>query len=58
MLATAMHRSSSFPSYFLILMRSFTGYYGYLEHNLSAPRVPVSAEGCGEVTALSSIGRF
>ena len=31
----------SFPSYCLILMRSFAGYYGYPEHDLPAPRVPV-----------------
>ena len=48
----------SFPSYCLILMRSFTGYYGYPEHDLPAPRVPVSIEGCREVKALRSIGRF
>ena len=48
----------SFPSYCLILMRSFAGYYGYPEHDLPAPRVPVSAEGCGEVAALRLIGLF
>ena len=48
----------SFMSYCLILMRSFTGYCGYPEHNLPALRVPVSAKGCGEVAALCSIGRF
>ena len=49
---------SIIPSYCLILMHSFAGYYGYPEHDLPASRVPVSAEGCGEVAALRSIGRF
>ena len=35
----------SFPSYCLILMRSFASYYGYPEHDLPALRVPVSAKG-------------
>ena len=48
----------SFMSYCLILMRSFTDYYGYPKHDLLAPRVPVSAEGCGEVVALRSIIHF
>ena len=48
----------SFPSYCLILMGSFAGYYGYPEHDLPTPRVPVSAKGCGEVATLHSIGRF
>ena len=48
----------SFMSYCLIIMHSFAGYYGYPEHNLPAPRVLVSAEGCGEVKALRSIGYF
>ena len=48
----------SFSSYFLILMRSFAGYYCYPEHDFPASRVPVSTEGCGEVVALCSIGRF
>ena len=48
----------SFQSYCLILMRSFTGYYSNQEHDLLAPRVLVSAVGCGEVTALRSIDLF
>ena len=48
----------SFLSYCLILMRSFAGYYGYSEDDLPAPRVPVSAEGCGEVASLRLIGCF
>ena len=48
----------SFLSYCLILMRSFVGYYDYLEHDLPEPRVLVSAEGCGEVATLRSIGHF
>ena len=48
----------SFSSYFLILMRSFAGYYDYLEHDLPALRVPFSIEGCGEVATLRSIGHF
>ena len=48
----------SFSSYCLILMRSFAGYYDYPEHDLPAPRVPISAEGCREVATLSSINRF
>ena len=31
----------SFPSYFLIQMRSFVGYYGYSDHDLPPPRVPI-----------------
>ena len=38
-------------------MRSFADYYGYLEHDLPTSRVLVSAEGCGEVATLCSIGR-
>ena len=34
-----------FPSYCLILMRSFAGHYGYLEYDLPSSRIPVSAEG-------------
>ena len=41
MFITALHFLVSLPSYCLILMRSFTGYYDYLEHELPAPRVPV-----------------
>ena len=48
----------SLPSYCFILMRSFVGCYGYLEHDLSASRVPDSTEGCREVAALRPIGRF
>ena len=48
----------SFSSYYLILMCSFAGYYGYSEHDLLAPRVQVSAEGYGEVAALRSISLF
>ena len=48
----------SLPSYCFILMRSFVGYYGYPEHDFPASRVPVLAEGCGEVAALCPIGRF
>ena len=48
----------SFPSYCLILMRSFIGYYDYPEHDLPTLRVPISVEGCGKVTALRSIGCF
>ena len=33
-----------FPSYCLILMRSFTGHYGYPEYDLLASRIPVLAE--------------
>ena len=44
----------SFPSYCLILIRSCAGYYVYLKHNLPAPRVLVSAEGCGEVEAVAT----
>ena len=47
-----------FPSYCLILMRSFAGHYGYPEYDLPASRIPVSLEGCGEATALRSTGRF
>ena len=47
-----------FPSYCLILMRSFTGHYCYSEYDLPASKIPVSAEGCGEAAALPSIGRF
>ena len=46
-----------FSCYCLILMRSFVGYYGYPEYDLSASRIPVSAKGCGEVATLHSIGR-
>ena len=35
----------SFSSYCLILMRSFTSYFDYSEHDLPAPRVLVLAEG-------------
>ena len=48
----------SLPSYCLILISSFVGYYGYPEHELPASRFLVSVEGCGEVAALCSIGRF
>ena len=48
----------SFSSYCLILMCSFTGYYGYSKHDLPAPRVQVSTKGCGEVKALCSISLF
>ena len=34
----------SFLSYCLILMCSFAGYYDYPEHDLPAPRAPVSAD--------------
>ena len=37
-------------------MHSFAGHYCYLEYDLPALRIPVSAEGCGEVAALRSIG--
>ena len=47
-----------FMSYRLILIRSFVGHYDYPEYDLLASRVPVSAEGCGEVTTLCSIDRF
>ena len=48
-----------FSSYCLILMRSFTGHYGYPENDLPASRIPVSTEGCGEaMTTLRLIGRF
>ena len=30
-----------FPSYCLILMRSFVGYYGYSKYDLPASRIPV-----------------
>ena len=48
----------SFPSYCLILMHSFTCYYGYPKHDLPGSRVLVSIGGCGEVEALRSIDRF
>ena len=48
----------SLSSYYLIPMRSFSNYYDYLKHDLLAPRVPVSAEGWGEVATLCLIGRF
>ena len=44
-----------FPSYCLILMRSFSGHYDYLEYDLPASRIPVSAEGCGEAATLRSM---
>ena len=47
-----------FPSYYLILMRSFPGHYGYPEYDLPASRILVSAEGCGEAAALRSIDCF
>ena len=47
-----------FPSYDLILMRSFVGHYGYPEYDLPASRLPVKAEGCGEITALHSVSRY
>ena len=47
-----------FPSYCLILMRSFVGHYGYPEYDLLASRIPVYNEGCREVAALPSIDRF
>ena len=47
-----------FPSYCLILMRSFLGHYGYPKYDLPASRIPVSNEGCGETMALHSISRF
>ena len=37
-----------FPSYCLILMRSFAGHYGYPKYDLPASRIPVSADGCRE----------
>ena len=30
-----------FPSYYLILMRSFVDHYGYLEYDLPTSRIPV-----------------
>ena len=47
----------SLPSYCLILIRSFLGHYDYPEYDLPTSRVPVSAEGCREATALCSVGR-
>ena len=47
-----------FSSYCLIIMHSFVGHYCYPEYDLPASRIPVSAEGCGEAAALSSIDRF
>ena len=47
-----------FPSYCLILMRSFAGHYDYPEYDLPASRILVLAEGCGEAAALRLIGRF
>ena len=44
-----------FPSYCLILMRSFSGHYDYLEYDLPASRIPVSAKGCGEAATLRSM---
>ena len=47
-----------FSSYYLILMCYFAGHYGYLKHDLPAPRIPVLVEGCGEAANLRSIHRF
>ena len=58
MFITSMHCSSITSELFPYLMRSFAGYYGYPKHDLPASRVPVSAEGCGEVAALCSIDHF
>ena len=41
-----------FPSYFLILMHSFVGHYGYPEYDLLSSRILV------EAAALHSIDRF
>ena len=47
-----------FPSYGLILMRSFVDHYGYPEYDLPAPRIPVYVEGCREAAALRLVGHF
>ena len=54
LLCTAL---TSLASHYFILMLYFAGGYDHLEHDLLAPRVPDSAEGCGEVAALCPIGR-
>ena len=48
----------SLPNHYFILMRYFKGGHGHPEHDLPAPRVPNSVEGCGEVMALRLISRF
>ena len=58
MFITAMHCSSITSELLLYSNAFFAGCYGYPEHDLPASRVPVSAEGCGEVAALCLIGRF
>ena len=47
-----------FSSYFIIIMHSFTGHYGYPEYDLLASRILVLVEGCGEAATLCSIDRF
>ena len=48
----------SLLNYSFILMCYYAGNYGHPEHDLPAPRVSDSAEGCGEVAALHLVGRF
>ena len=48
----------SLPNYRVILMRYFAGGHGHPEHDLPAPRVSDSTDGCGEVVALHPISRF
>ena len=55
LLCTAL---SSLPGHYFILMRYFTGGHGQPEHDLLAPRVSDSTEGCREVATLRPIDRF
>ena len=48
----------SLLNYSFILMRYFAGGYSHPEHDLLAPRVLDSVEGCEEVAALRPVGRF
>ena len=49
---------TSLPSHDRILMCYFAGGHGYSKHDLPAPRVPCSVEGCREVAALYLIGHL
>ena len=55
LLCTAL---TSLSSHYFILMRYFVGGHDHSKHDLPAPRVPDSTEGCREVAALLLIGRF
>ena len=48
----------SSPSHYFIQMCYFAGGHGHPKHDLPAPIVLDSVEGCKEVTALRPIGRF